>query len=89
MLVFDTSRESTIGIWLKDGNQEKQFVTNSNIEDGTVPSVIHRRKNIVKDSMMLRNFYCEYFCNRILEIDSEHKLKMYVNQKRQMTKIIL
>lgn len=78
VLVFDTSRESTIGIWLKDGNQEKQFVTNSNIEDGTVPSVILRRKNIVKDGMMLRNFYCEYFCNRILEIDSEHKLKIYV-----------
>lgn len=42
------------------------------------PNVTLIRKNIIRNGMVLRNFYCEYFCNRILEIDSEHKLKIYV-----------
>ena len=66
-------------LWITEEDETKKYWINSNcFGEKNVPTATLGFKDISRNGKELRNFYSEYYCHRILIIDSRYKLDIEI-----------
>lgn len=65
-------------IWVTEAEETRCYYRNGNFIKDAFPKVTLYSRIITKDGKKLNSYYCEFFCDRELEIDATHKLKVKI-----------
>ena len=60
-------------LWITNGEETKKYAINTNMEKGkTVPEIRLQGRTFIRNGKELYNYYCEFFCHRLLKLDENH-----------------
>lgn len=80
-LSFDEWKAFRPQMIVTDGEEKRYYITNTNSQKGKdEPKVILQNRIIQRNGKTLENYYCEYFCNRMLKLDDTHVLKVEIDE---------
>ena len=83
-LIFGDGWDYCSEIHVTEGEETRKYQSNYNANKGkSVPEAKLQGRDINRNGKKLSNYYCQFFCNRKLNLDSTHTLEIEIYEPSQ------